>query len=179
MFHHNFHSVIFCSKLFECLLLLDFLSTIFQALLNILLNFEYLEKSEELVKVVKKKRSEELMDLMQISQKIAELNVNRFNSWHLPFSKENSKQAVLAFKGDVYSGLNANNLSENKLKYAQKHLRIISGLYGDLTNIVTPVANFMIFVQANKDTDKTQKITECVSSFRLLLYTYLKMILFE
>lgn len=91
---------------------------------------EYLEKSEELVKVVKKKRSEELMDLMQISQKIAELNVNRFNSWHLPFSKENSKQAVLAFKGDVYSGLNANNLSENKLKYAQKHLRIISGLYG-------------------------------------------------
>tara|TARA_Y100001970_G_C14193153_1_gene836554 strand:- start:603 stop:1370 length:768 start_codon:yes stop_codon:yes gene_type:complete len=91
---------------------------------------EYLEKSEELVKVVQKKKSEELMDLMKISQKIAELNVNRFNSWHLPFNKENSKQAVLAFKGDVYSGLNANNLSENKLKYAQKHLRIISGLYG-------------------------------------------------
>ena len=91
---------------------------------------EYLEKSEELVKVVRKKRSEELMDLMQISQKIAELNVNRFNSWHLPFIKENSKQAVLAFKGDVYSGLNANSFSENKLKFAQKHLRIISGLYG-------------------------------------------------
>ena len=64
----------------------------------------YLEKSAELVKVVKKKRSAELMDLMHISQKIAELNVNRFNRWHLPFNEENSKQAVLAFKGDVYSG---------------------------------------------------------------------------
>ena len=90
----------------------------------------YLEKSAELVKVVKKKRSAELMDLMHISQKIAELNVNRFNRWHLPFNEENSKQAVLAFKGDVYSGLQASSLSENKLKYAQKHLRIISGLYG-------------------------------------------------
>ena len=70
------------------------------------------------------------MNLMQISEKIAELNAKRFNNWHLPFDKENSKQAVLAFKGDVYSGLDANTLTEKELDYAQQHLRIISGLYG-------------------------------------------------
>ena len=70
------------------------------------------------------------MELMQVSQKIAELNVERFNQWKLPFSTENAKQAVLAFKGDVYTGLDAPALSENRLAYAQSHLRILSGLYG-------------------------------------------------
>jgi len=91
---------------------------------------EYLEKSSELIAVVKKKSYRDLMKLMQTSQKIAELSVERFNQWHLPFNSENAKQAVLAFKGDVYTGLDAPGLAEEKLKYAQSHLRIISGLYG-------------------------------------------------
>ena len=79
---------------------------------------------------MKQKSFLDLMELMQVSQKIAELNVERFNQWKLPFSTENAKQAVLAFKGDVYSGLDASALSENRLAYTQSHLRILSGLYG-------------------------------------------------
>ena len=91
---------------------------------------DYLGKSSELVKVLKQKSFLDLMELMQVSQKIAELNVERFNQWKLPFSTENAKQAVLAFKGDVYTGLDASALSENRLAYTQSHLRILSGLYG-------------------------------------------------
>ena len=91
---------------------------------------DYLGKSSELVKVMKQKSFLDLMELMQVSQKIAELNVERFNQWKLPFSTENAKQAVLAFKGDVYTGLDASALSENRLAYTQSHLRILSGLYG-------------------------------------------------
>ena len=91
---------------------------------------DYLEKSSELVKVLKQKSFLDLMELMQVSQKIAELNVERFNQWKLPFTTENAKQAVLAFKGDVYAGLDATALPENRLAYAQSHLRILSGLYG-------------------------------------------------
>ena len=91
---------------------------------------DHLRNSAKLVDVVKKKTSADLMKLMKVSEKIAKLNVQRFNKWHLPFDSKNSKQAVLAFKGDVYSGLDANSLTESKLNYAQTHLRIISGLYG-------------------------------------------------
>ena len=91
---------------------------------------DYLGKSSELVKVLKQKSFLDLMELMQVSQKIAELNVERFNQWKLPFSTENAKQAVLTFKGDVYTGLDASALSENRLAYTQSHLRILSGLYG-------------------------------------------------
>ena len=91
---------------------------------------DYLEKSSELVEVLKQKSFLDLMELMQVSQKIAELNVERFNQWKLPFSTENAKQAVLAFKGDVYTGLDAPALSENRLAYTQSHLLILSGLYG-------------------------------------------------
>ena len=101
---------------------------------------DYLGKSSELVKVLKQKSFLDLMELMQVSQKIAELNVERFNQWKLPFSTENAKQAVLAFKGDVYSGLDASALSENRLAYTQSHLRILSGLYGLLRplNLMQP-----------------------------------------
>ena len=91
---------------------------------------DYLGKSFELVEVLKQKSFLDLMELMQVSQKIAELNVERFNQWKLPFSTENAKQAVLSFKGDVYTSLDASALSENRLAYTQSHLRILSGLYG-------------------------------------------------
>ena len=89
-----------------------------------------LGKSAELVGVVRQKSFRDLMELMQVSQKIAELSVERFDQWRLPFTSENAKQAVLVFKGDVYTGLDAPSLSEDKLEYAQLHLRILSGLYG-------------------------------------------------
>ncbi len=91
---------------------------------------DYLDKSSELISVVRKKSPSQLMKLMNVSQKIAELSAGRFNHWQLPFNPENSKQAILAFKGDVYTGLDASALNEDRLDYAQKHLRIISGLYG-------------------------------------------------
>ena len=91
---------------------------------------DYLDKSAELIAVVKKKSYRDLMKLMQTSQKIAELSVKRFSQWQLPFNPNNAKQAVLAFKGDVYTGLDATALAEDRLEYAQSHLRIISGLYG-------------------------------------------------
>ena len=91
---------------------------------------DYLENSSELVDIMKKKSLRDLVNMMQVSQKIAELNVERFKSWNLPFSPENSRQALLAFKGDVYTGLDTATLSEENFDYAQSHLRILSGLYG-------------------------------------------------
>ncbi|MBC8258461.1 MAG: peroxide stress protein YaaA [SAR324 cluster bacterium] len=91
---------------------------------------DYLGQSAELIKVVKHKSEQDLMKLMHVSQKIAELNANRFRQWRLPFTADNAKQAILAFKGDVYNGLEASGLSEKQMTYAQSHLRIISGLYG-------------------------------------------------
>ena len=91
---------------------------------------DYLENSAELVEIMKKKSLQDLVNMMQVSQKIAELNVERFKSWKLPFSPVNARQALLAFKGDVYTGLDTSTLSEEDFDYAQSHLRIISGLYG-------------------------------------------------
>lgn len=89
-----------------------------------------LADSEKLVKVLKKKSARSLKNLMNISDKIAELNVERYQNYETPFSLENAKQAALAFKGDVYTGLEAETFNEAELEFAQKHLRILSGLYG-------------------------------------------------
>ncbi len=72
----------------------------------------------------------ELRKLMKISPALAELNHRRFQEMRLPFTRKNSKAALLAFKGDVYRGLDAASLSEEDLDWAQDHLRILSGLYG-------------------------------------------------
>ncbi|WP_105167578.1 peroxide stress protein YaaA [Pseudoalteromonas sp. T1lg23B] len=93
---------------------------------------ELLEHSEELIKVCRNLSMQQVASLMKISDKLAGLNVARFNDWSLPFNAQNAKQAVLAFNGDVYSGLEASSLSEDTLEYAQQHLRILSGLYGVL-----------------------------------------------
>ena len=92
-----------------------------------------LEDTEKLVKVLKTKSARSLKKLMSVSDAIAELNVERFQSYETPFTPENAKQAVLAFKGDVYTGLQAETFDEQDLEFAQKHLRILSGLYGLLT----------------------------------------------
>jgi len=92
----------------------------------------FLDDSAALVDVLKAKEPWELSDLMNISRDLATLNVNRFQSWSLPFSLENSRQAIYAFKGDVYTGLAAESLSAAEIKESQKRLRILSGLYGVL-----------------------------------------------
>ena len=86
--------------------------------------------TKELVSLLKKKQAADLMDLMHISENLGTLNYERYQHFSLPFNEENAKQAVLAFKGDVYTGLEASSLSPSELGYAQNHLRILSGLYG-------------------------------------------------
>ncbi len=89
-----------------------------------------IEESAVLIKDLKKLKSTEIQDLMKVSSKIAELNAERFHQWGLPFDKSNAKAALYAFKGDVYTGLDADTLSEDDLDFAQNHLSILSGLYG-------------------------------------------------
>jgi len=93
---------------------------------------EMLLESEKLMKVLKKKSPNKLMDLMSISESLGQLNFERNQTWETPFTLENSKQAVMAFTGDVYSGLEANTLKNSQLEFTQNTLRILSGLYGIL-----------------------------------------------
>lgn len=92
----------------------------------------FLKESEDLVSILCQKTTNDLKKLMKVSDKIAELNVERYKNFTTPFTLENAKQAILAFKGDVYRGLEAESFDEADLDFAQKHLRILSGLYGIL-----------------------------------------------
>ena len=91
---------------------------------------DFLDRSAELIKLLKPMTAAQVAKLMDLSDKLAALNVARFESWKRPFSAKNAKQAVLTFDGDVYDGLDANSLNKAGLDRAQKHLRILSGLYG-------------------------------------------------
>ncbi len=91
---------------------------------------EWLDRSAVLVEQVRRFSAPELMEFMGVSEKLAELTRRRFEDWHTPFGRENATQAVLAFTGDVYEGLEAATLGESDLAFAQSHLRILSGLYG-------------------------------------------------
>jgi cytoplasmic iron level regulating protein YaaA (DUF328/UPF0246 family) len=71
-----------------------------------------------------------LIDLMNISFSLAQLNTERFHKWHWPYNGEDSRQAVYAFNGEAYNGLDAFSLSKEEVETAQKQLRILSGLYG-------------------------------------------------
>ena len=93
---------------------------------------ELLKESKKLISELKKLEPAEVSSLMKISDKLGTLNYLRFNEWKTPFNLNNAKQALLAFKGDVYTGIEAETFSNQDLKFAQKHLRILSGLYGVL-----------------------------------------------
>ena len=93
---------------------------------------ELLDHSESLINVLTTKSPADIESLMKISPKLSELNVERFHNWSQPFKPSNAKPALLAFKGDVYTGLDAETFSEDEFSYAQSHLRILSGLYGVL-----------------------------------------------
>lgn len=89
-----------------------------------------LEHSQELIERCVKLTPADLSSLMGISDQLAGLNAARFGEWSLPFTPENARQAVLAFSGDVYTGLQASSFNEDAFDFAQQHLRILSGLYG-------------------------------------------------
>jgi len=92
----------------------------------------FLKESERLNKLLKKKSARSLSKLMSISPSLGQLNYERNQEWELPFTKENARQAMYAFSGDVYRGLNAYTIPKNKLDKVQDTMRIISGLYGVL-----------------------------------------------
>ena len=93
---------------------------------------DFLDHACELIDQLKELEPHQVSNLMSISDKLGQLNAERFQSWHTPFSPKNARQAVLAFKGDVYTGLDAESFSEQDFSFAQKHLRMLSGLYGIL-----------------------------------------------
>ena len=90
----------------------------------------FLSRASELVEDARRLTPGDIQSLMGVSESIANLNHERFMNWHPEFTPQNAKQALLAFKGDVYTGLAAETLDAKGLKFAQKHLRILSGLYG-------------------------------------------------
>ena len=92
----------------------------------------FLEQAEQLSNVLKKKTPKDLSALMKISEKLSNLNWQRNQEWSLPFTLENARQAVFAFNGDVYTGLDAYNLEDKKIEELQDKLRILSGQYGIL-----------------------------------------------
>ncbi|MGK0499206.1 MAG: cytoplasmic iron level regulating protein YaaA (DUF328/UPF0246 family) [Oceanicoccus sp.] len=91
---------------------------------------DFLDQSQQLINELTGLSPADVSRLMGISDKLGTLNFDRFQSWQPPFDADNAKQAVLAFKGDVYTGLDAESFSSKDYKFAQKHLRILSGLYG-------------------------------------------------
>lgn len=91
---------------------------------------KFLNESEIIIEKLKKLKPGRLSKLMNISPKLAQLNFERFQEWQLPFTTENAKQAILAFRGDVYTGLDADGFSKGDFKTSQINLRILSGLHG-------------------------------------------------
>ncbi|PIE39643.1 MAG: peroxide stress protein YaaA [Gammaproteobacteria bacterium] len=93
---------------------------------------ELLDYSAELIEDARKLSPDAIRELMGVSEAIAQLNHQRFMNWHTPFDLDNARQALFAFKGDVYTGLDAYTLDKDALGFAQQHLRMLSGLYGVL-----------------------------------------------
>ncbi|MBK3868174.1 peroxide stress protein YaaA [Pseudomonas stutzeri] len=91
---------------------------------------QYLDHSQQLIELLRTYSPVQISELMHLSDKLAALNVARYGSWTANFTPENAKQALLAFKGDVYTGLSADDFTEDDLQFAQQHLRMLSGLYG-------------------------------------------------
>lgn len=92
----------------------------------------FVDQAAGLIKVLKTKSAEDISELMSLSPALSELNVQRYAHWKRSFTQANSRQAVLAFNGDVYEGLEASTLSAKQLDWAQDHVAILSGLYGVL-----------------------------------------------
>lgn len=92
-----------------------------------------LEKPKKLIKELRKCDPSEISKMMKLSDDLTQLNVKRYKEFKTPFTLNNAKQAIFAFKGDTYVGLDAETMGEKEIKYAQDHVRILSGLYGLLS----------------------------------------------
>lgn len=93
---------------------------------------QHIDHASDLISQLRDFSPQQIAELMHLSDKLAGLNAARFGSWSRTFTTENAKQALLAFKGDVYTGLAVEDFSEQDFDFAQKHLRMLSGLYGVL-----------------------------------------------
>ena len=111
---------------------LDYESPVAAALLKKATEPQYLDDAATLIGVLRKKNARQVAALMDLSAKLAELNVERYAAWQPESTRQNSRPAVLAFNGDVYDGLQARTLKAPDLRWAQQHLLILSGLYGVL-----------------------------------------------
>ena len=109
---------------------------------------ELLDDAAVLIDVLQEKNAKEIKSLMSISDKLADLNIERYRTFETPFSTDNAKQALLAFKGDVYRDIEVEEYSDEDFVFAQQHLRILSGLYG----VLRPLD----LMQPYRDGDKTQ-----------------------
>lgn len=89
-----------------------------------------LDDAAILIDILRDKDSFEIADLMKLSMKLADLNMQRYQQWQTPFTPDNAKPALYMFHGDVYQGLDADSLSPEAIDFAQQHLAILSGLYG-------------------------------------------------
>ena len=90
----------------------------------------FLDQSQQLINELQKLAPHDISNLMSVSDKIGTLNFDRFQTWQQPFNDDNARAAVLAFKGDVYTGMQVQSFKASDFTFAQKHLRILSGLYG-------------------------------------------------
>jgi hypothetical protein len=120
---------------------------------------DYLDRSEQLIARARQYSTLDIAELMAVSMKLAELNFERFAQWHTPFTPDNAKQAVLAFKGDVYTGLDAERFSAADFKFAQNHLRILSGLYG-LLRPLDLMQPYRLEMGRKVDTDRGRNLYE-------------------
>lgn len=92
----------------------------------------FVEQSAELIAILREKSPQQIASLMGLSDKLASLNVGRYQGWRTTASTDNARQAVLAFNGDVYGGLQAGTFTKGQVDWLQEHLCILSGLYGVL-----------------------------------------------
>ena len=119
-----------------------------------------LSKSKILIKDLKSKKTDEIANLMKISNKLALLNSDRYKSWKgLKNETVNSKQAIFVFKGDVYQGLDINSFEKKDLEYSQNHLRLLSGLYG-LLKPLDVIEPYRLEMGTKLKTDKGKNLYE-------------------
>ena len=93
---------------------------------------QYIDRAQTLVDQLRKYSISQLKNMMKVSDKLATLNFERYVQWHRSYSAEEGQQAILAFSGEVFNGLQARSLNEEDLLFAQAHVRLLSGLYGVL-----------------------------------------------
>ncbi len=118
---------------------------------------DFLDSAAELVAHLSKLSPQDISKLMRVSTKIAELNFQRYQDWSKVSSEDNARQALLAFKGGVYLGLDAASFDVADFRFAQQHLRILSGLYG-LLRPLDLIQAYRLEMGTKLDTDRGQNL---------------------